>query len=154
MLPKSKNAPTGHGKSLVDNVIAKNVCTDLFLPKLCVRRWHTVVLRAPMPKTTIYKYDQFLPDKNQIRLTKHFLAQPVTQAETPENTAKHHLRRSISGTDASHLLRFSKGLFRFILTVHRKGVDISGTAGTLDGQATFTRPQGEYSMLPRISGTN
>lgn len=67
MLPDTKNAPTFFPIVLGNYSISRFVACDLRFPILYLALWHNAVFCTPVPKASIYEYDNFLLSEQKVR---------------------------------------------------------------------------------------
>lgn len=89
MSPKPNDAPTCRLQSPVCSSVALYIARNFLPPIMTVIGGHAAVLRAAVPKTTIYKNGQTFGSEDKIRAAgKGLMSTPALYAGSPQNGDK------------------------------------------------------------------
>jgi len=105
MLPDPDHPPAHQSEFSTHPAVAGDVVVDFIVPVLSIGRRSSAVLRAAVPETAINENGDSRLDKDDVGLSREFLAEAVSQAPLVQGASQGEFARRVLAFDTAHRFR-------------------------------------------------
>lgn len=102
MFPEPEHLPSLRIKESINFLVPQLILNGLIAPEARIRSGLLIMLRAAVPETAIYKYDNAFARKDDIRSAGQPIFQTITIPFAPECLPQEDFRLGVFATNGAH----------------------------------------------------